>query len=62
MNERGQQSKYDKAPVSLFVPGDDALGDVHSMSFNSDGILIDCRVIRPNWLDGFVWLFEHYQD
>ena len=58
MNGRGQRSENDTAPVSLFIPDDDALGDVHCMSFK-DGVLTYCRIVRPNWIDGVRWLIEH---
>jgi len=61
MNERADHVLNEERPVSLFRPDSDALGKIHSMSFK-DGILIDCRVIVPDYFSGLRWLMKHYED
>jgi len=59
MNERGQRSKYDQAPVSLFEPPNDALGGIWCISFNTDGVLVRCQIVKPDYIAGIRWLMEH---
>lgn len=49
------------APVSLFMPDMDALGKIHIMSFNKDGVLVDCRMVKPDYISGIRWLMRHYE-